>query len=243
VPRAIPPTPPPREDLFRLAAAALANAGDLLADARLLAEAGRFARAHALATLACEELGKEAHCLQAAWVPRRTPQSFWAGFSNHTQKLWHTQTLAAVLETDDPVGPVGQFGQRVRQQSRSAHERKLRGLYVDYADGAAKLPGEITEQAASEAIHRAQATLDRSTTTHARRVHHAEWLAGQPERFRATWLIFIVWFATTDETEALRTVLRDGSFSMAEEMLRRFQQQVESAGGLPAFLQTWEPEL
>jgi AbiV family abortive infection protein len=49
---------PPRDDLLALFQAAKTNAGDLISDAELLADVGRFPRAHALATLAHDEIGK-----------------------------------------------------------------------------------------------------------------------------------------------------------------------------------------
>ena len=57
------PIPSPGQ-LRQLADASQANAVSLAADARLLLDAGRFPRAHALATLALEELGKRTLCLE-----------------------------------------------------------------------------------------------------------------------------------------------------------------------------------
>lgn len=161
---------PPREDLRRLAEAALSNAGDLLADARLLAEAGRFPRAHALATLACEELGKEQHCLRTMWAlfPEKT---FWVGFSNHAGKLERAQAFS-VLGSSEPISSVNFFNERVRQSSHSAHVRKLRGLYVDYADGALRLPSEITEHETWQLIASVQTMLDSSRSSWVARVRH-----------------------------------------------------------------------
>lgn len=84
------------------------------------------------------------------------------------------------------------FGQQIRQGSRSAHERKLRGLYVDYSDGAVRLPREITEQETWQLIGGAQAMLDLSRASWAWRVEQADWFAAQTESFRAIWMIFLV---------------------------------------------------
>lgn len=50
----------------------------------------------------------------------------------------------------------------------------------------------------------------------------------------------MAWFAYED-TDTLTAVLRDGWSLTLDEHLRRFQQQVESAGSLPAFLNSWWP--
>ena len=180
----IPPVPPP-EDLLRLAEAALANAGDLLADARLLAEAGSFPRAHALATLACEELGKAEHCICFTWLPC-TPKIFWDGFVNHTKKLYSAQGHLA-LKTGEPIGSNHLFNERVHHESRSAHGRKMRGLYVDYSDGALQLPGEITEQETRQRIDVAQMVLDHSKTSWAAYVGGVNRCPGCLSSIAASW--------------------------------------------------------
>ncbi|MFE2963852.1 AbiV family abortive infection protein [Streptomyces sp. NPDC059340] len=72
--------------LRQLAAAAQGNAADLAAEARILLEASRFARAHALATLALEELGKEALCHEAL-AGKPDERGFRQAWSNHLAKL------------------------------------------------------------------------------------------------------------------------------------------------------------
>src|SRR5258708_34935797 len=67
---------PPRDDLLALFQATKANAGDLISDAELLADVGRFPRAHALATLAHEEIGKAQLCLLAVMLTGITPAAF-----------------------------------------------------------------------------------------------------------------------------------------------------------------------
>lgn len=84
-----------------LAQAALSNAADLLADARVLADAGRFPRAYVVATLACEELGKQQRCLRAVWLPC-TAKGFWNSFASHTDKLSHAHALT-MLGRRDPA--------------------------------------------------------------------------------------------------------------------------------------------
>jgi AbiV family abortive infection protein len=218
---------PPQDHLLKLAQAALSNAGDLLSDARLLFDAGRFARAHALATLACEELGKEQQCLRAVWLPLR-PKVFWDSFNRHTRKLSHAQALA-VMDSGEPIHSPGAFNQRVKQRSHSAHQRKLRGLYVGYADGAPQLPGEITEPETWQLIERTQTAVNLASIEWADRANQVQWLSQQSEKVRAIWVIFLMWVAES-ETDALITVLRDGwSSTRVTDLLCRFLQQLGSA--------------
>jgi len=217
----IPPVPP-REDLLKLAQAAIANAGDLLADARTLAEAGSFPRAHALAALACEELGKEHQCLRALWLPP-APKAFWDGFTRHTDKLTHTQTQF-ILRSDEPLQSPDRFNTRVHELARLAHKRKLRGLYVDYADGALQLPRHVTEQEAWRLIHLAQEQLDLEREDWDRQVEKARWLCQYSPRVRRTWVLFIFWAMYT-YPDKMMTALRDGTSSAAlAALLPEFQQ-------------------
>ena len=66
------------------------------------------------------------------------------------------------------------FSQDIGPASCPAHQRKLRGLYVDYADGEPELPGEITEAEARQVIGRAQWMLDRDTGSWAERANQAQ---------------------------------------------------------------------
>lgn len=81
------PIPPP-DDLLRLALAAFANAKDLLAAARLLADADRFPPAHALATFAAEEQGKsQLWFMVMVLAPFGVdPAVFWDEFGLHKRK-------------------------------------------------------------------------------------------------------------------------------------------------------------
>jgi AbiV family abortive infection protein len=218
----------------KLARAALSNATDLLSDARVLADAGRFPRAYALATLACEELGKQQQCLRAVWLPC-TGEGFWRGFTRHTAKLSHVQALT-VFDSEEQISSPDIFNQRVRQQTRSAHQRKLRGLYVDYADGTTQLPGEIAEQETQQLIDRVQAALTNDTAEWAQRANMVQWLARQSPTARLLWVLFLIW-VTEAETETLMSVLRSRDFAnAAPDLLRRFLEHVGTPDRLLAQL-------
>jgi AbiV family abortive infection protein len=230
VPQTIPPLPP-REDLLKLAQAAIANAGDLLADARTLAEAGRFPRAHALAALACEELGKEHQCLRAVWLPP-APKAFWNGFTRHTDKLSHTHAQF-MLHSDEPLASPDLFNTRVHELTRLAHQRKLRGLYVDYEDGALQIPGHITEREAWQLIRLTQEELDREKAEWDEQLFKAQWLSQFSPRGRCIWVMFIYWAVYT-HPDTMMPALRDGTaasalVSLAPKFEQAFQEALASS--------------
>jgi AbiV family abortive infection protein len=66
---------PEFDELVTLIQACLGNAGELLADTRILLAAERVPQAHALATLALEEIGKACICILAV-APMPTPEHF-----------------------------------------------------------------------------------------------------------------------------------------------------------------------
>jgi AbiV family abortive infection protein len=79
---------PPRDDLVRLIQASAFNARDLLADARVLSDAGSSPRAHALATLAFEEVGKANLCILVIMPPGFiSAAEFWDSWLSHSHKL------------------------------------------------------------------------------------------------------------------------------------------------------------
>lgn len=142
-----------RDDLLALFRAALANAHGMLDDARFLAGDQRWPRAHALATLAWEELSKGQLCLLTLLMPEITPDYFWESFKNHEGKLNRVHMFADFM-LPHPVGPVAEHAKKVAGQSRSTQNQKLRGLYVDYRKGKIQLPSQIGEQATRNQIKR-----------------------------------------------------------------------------------------
>jgi AbiV family abortive infection protein len=156
---------PPSEDLVTLIQACLRNAEGLLADARLLLNAERVPRAHALATLALEEIGKSCVCVLGLFpMPVRSfgirsDDDFWAAWTSHTDKLLWARGLLSLL-IREPDGPVLAAVERLADAARGEHLRKMRGLYVDYADGSVLLPTDITDAEARELISDVQAVLD-----------------------------------------------------------------------------------
>lgn len=158
---------PPTGDLMLLIQESRRNAADLLDDARVLLDAGRAPRAHALATLALEELGKSSLCMIACGFLPITGgnvygpggEGFWDAWQRHPIKLfWVRSFLAMIVHALD--GPVEATARRLADEARADHLRKLRGLYVDYEDGNILLPSEITQEAAQELIGDAELLIE-----------------------------------------------------------------------------------
>jgi len=156
---------PADEELVALIQACLSNAGDLLADAGQLLEASRVPRAHAVATLAFEEIGKACLCMLAL-LPQPAPffgvhgkDNFWKAWNDHTDKLsWASGFLELLIR--QPATPVLAAAERLLASTRTNHLRKLRGFYVDYVDGTVLLPAEITEAEARQLTRDVQSVLD-----------------------------------------------------------------------------------
>lgn len=147
-------------DLAKLTQAALFNARDLLGDARKLADAGSWPRAHALAVLALEETGKAGICVQAMGpLNQRTPEEFWKAFKSHEEKLEIARGVLEVL-IREPAGPVVETYERLHKASKSDHVRKMGGLYVNYENGRIAVPGGITAIEALTMIADTQLVLD-----------------------------------------------------------------------------------
>jgi AbiV family abortive infection protein len=151
------PVPSP-EDLIALIQASVRNASELLEAARLLLAAGHVPRAHALATLALEEIGKSHLCILASGlVPipggatYTDEKTFWETWRAHPAKLfWALSFLRMVI--CEPDIPLDEAAARIEDEARAEHLRKLRGIYVDFEDGAVRLPSEITTEAADRLI-------------------------------------------------------------------------------------------
>jgi AbiV family abortive infection protein len=148
--RTFPPLPP-HDDLLALLQAALSNAKDLLGDAQVLADAGRFPRAFALATLAWEELSKGQLCALTVVMPEITAEDFWERFRDHEGKLSRVHMFASFMQAQ-PVGPVAEHAKKIMGQSKSTKELKERCLYMNYKRGKILLPSQVTERAARKQI-------------------------------------------------------------------------------------------
>jgi AbiV family abortive infection protein len=133
--------------LAALAQASVDNAGALLDDAGFLLDAGRAPRAHALAILALEEIGK-AHLCLIALIPMPEPfygtkgGDFWAAWRSHSDKLtWALAFLGALVRK--PERSAAEEIVQSMAKARDGDRRKQDGLYVDYRGGAILAPDQI----------------------------------------------------------------------------------------------------
>jgi len=146
------------QELMHLAQHAVENSHDLLNEAGMLFEGGRWARAGALAVLAVEESGKAqlCHVWSAHIIPTRddmddpgTWADFWNSFVDHPDKLDRLMSRA------DGVGRCQDFG-AWKEVAHVLHTNKLRCLYVDWLSGSGQgvlmTPSNITEQDAREMV-------------------------------------------------------------------------------------------
>ena len=137
-----------REQIMAVADAAASNASDLLAEARLLLDAGRHARAHALAVLALEEFGK--HGLSVVGLLQSGDKEFWArywsAFRSHNLKLRQARILVQLVEELGDIDEIehldrSAFRRRIDEWCDSEHFRRMHGLYVEVAaDGSISKP-------------------------------------------------------------------------------------------------------
>lgn len=142
------------EQLVAVQRAAAANAETLLLEAKLLLDIGRHARAHALAILAFEELGK--HVMTVSALLRRDEPGFWKKysdrFSSHKEKLRLARLAVQMFGEGDEFEEPG-FFHRLNQWVASDSLGKLRGLYVDVGDDGSILePMSATTPAEAEQL-------------------------------------------------------------------------------------------
>lgn len=85
-----------------VAAAALTNANELSAEAKLLAENGHNSRAAALAVIGLEEFAKAVACTVAAIFPEQS-NDLWSRLSDHNVKQWIAEIFEGVEDLMDVV--------------------------------------------------------------------------------------------------------------------------------------------
>src|SRR5258708_26909667 len=142
--------------------AALQNARDLIADARLLLDHQHWPRACALAILATEEVAKAFVCCILPMLPYEVAPHFGWPLDQinrtHGLKLEMAGMLTHVLDfyLGGPGAParypsgLGELAARPTEDN----ERKKRGLYVRLNDRQLRLPPQITQKDATDALER-----------------------------------------------------------------------------------------
>ena len=92
----------PAKTFRMVAAAALTNANELSAEAKLLAENGHNSRAAALAVIGLEEFAKAVACTVAAIFPEQS-NDLWSRLSDHNVKQWIAEIFEGVEDLMDVV--------------------------------------------------------------------------------------------------------------------------------------------
>jgi AbiV family abortive infection protein len=145
------PTP---ADIRRLLAATLKNVRDLEFDARLLYDAGRFARAVSLAVLCVEEFAKALALSGGLAVAQKGGEVPWSAMlrelSRHHVKLSsHIVAIRAITKDHAPesLNRLNAIFESLGGDDKSAkafNQVKLRGLYADFDDGVVSCPMTAT---------------------------------------------------------------------------------------------------
>jgi AbiV family abortive infection protein len=127
-------------NLAEIAVASLANAVDLIAEARALFEAGAVARAYSIAILAGEEFGK---CQLAIGAFGRLDsgaaywKDWWSTYYGHGAKLARAAQLAVIAVPPELMAAfIGLLTPALRDQRRES------GFYVDFVNGEALAPAQ-----------------------------------------------------------------------------------------------------
>jgi AbiV family abortive infection protein len=153
-----------RAELAECAVAAAGNARDLVADAELLAEAGRNGRAYALAVLSIEEAGKAAQMATLAAMPA----SVKARAPLRRMVEWHAMKQVGGLLL--AVLPVGSVAARISAMTSEevaeclsvlapadeSDRIKRGGLYVDLERDGIHTPSEVTGTDLASQLDRAR---------------------------------------------------------------------------------------
>jgi AbiV family abortive infection protein len=155
-----------RRTLVAIASQVAENARGLVSDAEYLLADGRWPRAYALAVLACEEFGKACGMMVLSMVPpalrsRARPKEL---LRDHQVKMLGALVMR-VLAFDRPgvatrvaaMPDLASVLSDLQVQAADANEAKKSGLYADIdAEGRVRMPSEVTEGEARDALTRAQ---------------------------------------------------------------------------------------
>jgi len=155
-----------RDEIEALGRAVHANAVELAEDATILLDAGRPARAYALAEAAAEELGKIVLLARvgaelAMGGGKVDWQTFWGKFADHGSKAWNAAFLDYLLGEQPGAWAAGDVeGIRADREGVATAQRQAaamvalhqRSLYVDFEAGKILTPDDPIVQENAEMI-------------------------------------------------------------------------------------------
>ncbi len=135
-----------------LARACATNGDALAADATLLLEHHRAPRALSIAVLAMEEYAKAMHAVAVitSGGAEEERKDYKYLSARHDLKLKTSHLFAGLF--DPSTEYTADYSDRLGSIVATASERKLAGLYVDHTPAGLRLPDEISESDASEAL-------------------------------------------------------------------------------------------
>lgn len=143
---------PTLRQLLLVAHHAVDNSVKLLDDASLLLQHERWSRAHALAVLALEELGKAGLCVAALSYDEGQAEDFWTDFKHHATKLVFAGALLTFLGEEHATA-ITEALEQLQVEAKDEHARKLHGLYVGLStSGALEHPDDVNEVAARRVV-------------------------------------------------------------------------------------------
>jgi AbiV family abortive infection protein len=153
------------EETFQAASAVLGNAEELVNEAGILMERGRFARAFTLAHLACEELAKSPVFFTVAILITQGEQLNWQKVDKRLRE--HLSKIRGGLFVDhmltpheDPDADIDILLQGLRAGAREMDRLKNASLYANWRDGRMVKPSEvISEELAQGCLRVAQRRL------------------------------------------------------------------------------------
>jgi AbiV family abortive infection protein len=147
--------------------AAHAHAQKRLASAELLLANRDWSGAHAMATLAFEEVGKSMLCMIGMAIPERERVNDWfkPAFNDHHTKITIARFTLAMFTADlsaetTPSQPFAQAIDQLFRQAGADHQKRLRADYVDYRDGDVLEPSDVSETDAQGMIGNVRACLE-----------------------------------------------------------------------------------
>jgi AbiV family abortive infection protein len=133
---------------------------ELFDDASLLLRHARWPRAHALAVLALEELGKAGLSLGTLAYTEDQAEDFWKDLAHHSTKLLYAGAILTFFSEYQPSATATVVAQ-LETEARHEHVRKLRGLYVDLStSGVIERPDDIDEDTARRVVDRVGRLLE-----------------------------------------------------------------------------------
>lgn len=142
-----------QEQLSSARRAALISAKELVADAELLLQHERYARAFSVAILACEESCKIPILAHTQWLVAGGAPVDWKRF--HRRLRSHTSKLMAAVAIDEAVSQTlrDTADLDIVKTASLLDIGKQKGFYMSLEKGAWKLPSQtITPSAAQEAV-------------------------------------------------------------------------------------------